>query len=401
MVTENGTPRHGRIRPAWIVARGEMRARLRGRSLLFGTVVGIVLVAAYLLVQGLVVNRTDTETVGLTGQATVLNKTLQTATSQLGLTVNVTTVPDQDTGLAQVRSGSLTALVAGPPGALQVTVKDQLDPRLRAALTGLVQAQALDAQLAEAGLKPSDVQAAVGKAQLAVTQLQQTDPLRAQRLGLALGSAVLLYFSLMLLGNLLARGVVTDRANRVTEVLLSAARPGQLLLGKVVGLGVLGFVQLAVVGLVSLAIASATGVLTATSLGFGTLGAGLLWYLLGFAFYATLFAGIGALVARLEELQTVLTPIVLTASVGFVVGIDLLVQAPTGAATTVVSLLPPFAPFLMPGRIALGTATGWQIWLAALLMLAAIVVVAGYCGRTYAAAIRTIGARISLRDALA
>ena len=58
---------------------------------------------------------------------------------------------DQSTGLGQVHSGSLTALVAGPPGALQVTVKDQLDPRLRAALTGLVQAQALDAQLAEAG----------------------------------------------------------------------------------------------------------------------------------------------------------------------------------------------------------------------------------------------------------
>jgi ABC-2 type transport system permease protein len=390
----------GRLRPAWVVAKGEMRARLRGRSLLFGTAVGIVLLAAYLLIQGLVVNRTDTETVGLTGQATVLTKTLQTATAQLGLTVDVTNLPDQDTGLAQVHSGSLTALVAGPPGALQVTVKDQLDPRLRAALTGLVQAQALDAQLAEAGLKPSDVQAAVGKAQLAVTQLQPTDPLRPQRLGLAIAAAVLLYLSLMLLGNLLARGVVTDRANRITEVLLSAARPGQLLLGKVFGLGVLGFVQLAVVGLVGLAIAAGTGVLTATGLGFGTLGAGLLWYLLGFAFYATLFAGIGALVARLEEVQAVLTPIVLTASVGFVVGIDLLVQAPDGAATAVVSLLPPFAPFLMPGRIAIGVATGWQIWLAVLLMLAAIVVVAGYCGRIYAAAIRTIGMRVKLKDAL-
>jgi ABC-2 type transport system permease protein len=377
-----------------------MRAWLRGRSLLFGTVVGIVVLAAYLLIQGLVVNRTDTETVGLTGQATVLTRSLQTATAQLGLTVNVTTVPDQDTGLAQVHSGSLTALVTGPPGALQVTVKDQLDPRLRAALTGLVQAQALDAQLAEAGLKPSDVQAAVGKAQLAVTQIQPTDPLRAQRLGLALAAAVLLYFSLMLLGNRLARGVVTDRAGRITEVLLSAARPGQLLVGKVFGLGVLGFVQLAVVGLVGLAIAAATGVLTATGLGFGTLGAGLLWYLLGFAFYATLFAGIGALVARLEELQAVLTPIVLTASVGFVVGIDLLVQAPNGAASTVVSLLPPFAPFLMPGRIALGAAATWQIWLAVLLMLAAIIVVASYCGRTYAAAIRMIGTRVKLKDAL-
>jgi ABC-2 type transport system permease protein len=389
-----------RIRPSWVVTKGELRAWLRGRSLFYGTVAGIVLLAVYLLIQGLVVNRSDTEKVGLTGQATVLTKTLPAAAGQLGLTVTATTVTDQTTGLDQVHSGSLTALVSGAPGALQVTVKDQLDPRLRAALTGLVQAQALDAQLAEAGLKPSDVQQAIGKAQLAVTQLTQTDPQHAQRLGIALAAAMLLYFSLMLLGNLLARGVVADRRNRVSEVLLAAAKPGQLLLGKLVGLGILGFVQLAVVGLVGLAIAAATGVLTATGVGFGTLGAGLLWYLLGFAFYATLFAGIGALAARLEELQSVLIPIVLTASVGFVVGIDLLVQAPAGAASAVVSVLPPFAPFLMPGRIALGAAAAWQVWLAVLLMLAAIVVVAGYASRTYAAALRTIGRRLSLRDAL-
>jgi ABC-2 type transport system permease protein len=383
-----------------VVTKGELRAWLRGRSLFYGTVAGIVLLAVYLLIQGLVVNRSDTEKVGLTGQATVLTRTLPAAAGQLGLTVTATTVTDQTTGLNQVHSGSLTALVSGAPGALQVTVKDQLDPRLRAALTGLVQAQALDAQLAEAGLKPSDVQQAIGKAQLAVTQLTQTDPQHAQRLGIALAAAMLLYFSLMLLGNLLARGVVADRRNRVSEVLLAAAKPGQLLLGKLVGLGMLGFVQLAVVGLVGLAIAAATGVLSATGVGFGTLGAGLLWYLLGFAFYATLFAGIGALAARLEELQSVLIPIVLTASVGFVVGIDLLVQAPAGAASAVVSVLPPFAPFLMPGRIALGAAAAWQVWLAVLLMLAAIVVVAGYASRTYAAALRTIGRRLSLRDAL-
>ena len=389
-----------RIRPAWVVTKGELRARLRGRSLFYGTVAGIVLLTVYLLIPGLVVNRSDTEQVGLTGQATVLTKTLPAAAGQLGLTVTVTTVTDQNTGLAQVHSGSLTALVSGPPGALQVTVADQLDPRLRAALTGLVQAQALDAQLAEAGLKPSDVQQAIGRAQLAVTQLTQADPQRPQRLGIALAVSVLLYFSLMLLGNLLARGVVTDRVNRVSEVLLAAVRPGQLLLGKLLGLGVLGFAQFAIVGLIGLGIAAGTGVLTATGIGFGTLGAGLLWYLLGFAFYATLFAGIGALAARLEELQSVLIPIVLTASVGFVVGIDLLVQAPSGAASAIVSLLPPFAPFLMPGRIALGAAAGWQVWLAVLLTLAAIVVVGGYGSRTYAAALRTIGRRLSLRDAL-
>ncbi len=399
-MTEPGGVRRGRLRPVWLVARREMRTRLRGRSLLLGTVAGIVLLAAYLMVQGLVVNQSDTGTVGLSGQATVLSKSLQVATAQLGLTVNVTTVTNQDEGLAQVRSGSLTALVTGPPGALQVTVKDQIDDRLRAALTGLVQQQALDAQLAEAGLKPSDVQSVVAKAQLGITQLQQVAPLRTERLGVGLTAAVLLYFSLMLLGNLLARGVVAERANRVVEVLLAALRPGRLLAGKVLGLGALGFLQLVIVGLAGLGLAAVTGVLDSPGIGFGALGAGLLWFVFGFAFYATLFACVGSVVARLEDLQSVLLPIVLTASLGFVVGIDLLVRNPSGAASTVLSLLPPFAPFLMAGRMALGVAAGWQVLLALVLMLAAIAVVGRFGGRVHAASVRTIGGRVSLREAL-
>jgi ABC-2 type transport system permease protein len=384
----------------WLVARRELRAGLRGRSLWLGTVAGIVLLAAYLLVQGLVVNQSDTGTVGLTGQATALTRSVQVATAQLGLTVNVTTVTNQDQGLAEVRDGSLTALVTGPPGALQVTVKDQLDDRLRAALTGLVQQQALDAQLAEAGLKPSDVQNAVAQAQLGVTQLEQLDPLRTERLGVGLAAAVLLYFSLILLGNLLARGIVTERANRVVEVLLAALRPGRLLAGKVLGLGLLGFCQLLIVGLAGLGLAAATGVLDNAGIGFGALGSGLLWYVFGFAFYATLFGCVGSLVARLEDLQSVLMPIVLTASLGFIVGIDLLVQNPTGAASTVLSLLPPFAPFLMAGRMAVGAAAGWQVLLALLLMVAAIIAIGRFGGRVYATSVRTIDSRVSLKDAL-
>ena len=400
MVTEPGGKRRGRVRPVWLVARREMRGTLRGRSLWVGTVAGIALLAAYLIIQGLVVDRSDTGTVGLSGQATALTRSLQVATGQLGLTVNVTTVTNQSEGLQEVSSGKLSALVTGPPGALQVTVKTQLDDRLRAALTGLVQQQALDAQLAEAGLKPSDVQNVVARAQLGVTQLAQPDPLHSERLGVALAAAVLLYFSLLLLGNLLARGVVAERANRVVEILLATLRPGRLLAGKVLGLGALGFGQLLIVGLAGLGLASATGVLDGAGIGFRALGAGLLWYVFGFAFYATLFACVGSMVTRLADLQSVLTPIVLTASVGFVVGLDLLVQNPSGAASTVLSLLPPFAPFLMAGRMALGAAAGWQVLLALALLLAAIVVVGRFGGRIYATSMRAMDNRVRLSDAL-
>ena len=91
-----------------------------------------------------------------------------------------------------------------------------------------------------------------------------------------------------------------------------------MLLGKVVGLGLVGLLQLVVIGAAGLALATFSGVLDIAGVAGGALATGLLWYLLGFFLYATVFAAAASLVSRQEEVQSVLTPISTVIVVAFV-----------------------------------------------------------------------------------
>jgi ABC-2 type transport system permease protein len=386
--------------PVLLVARREFRTRVRTRSFVIGTGLVVVLLAGLVLMQSLLFGRAEQTTVGLAGQATVLSTPLRDTARALGRDVDVREVLDPAAGVAEVRSGRLGALVTGAPDALHVTVKEQVDRTVRAALVSVVQQQALDAQLAEAGLDPKQVRQNIAGAGVQVTTLEPVDPQRSQRLVLGFVTAFVLYFSLVFFGSAVAQGVVEEKASRVVEVLLATVRPGQLLAGKVLGLGAVGLVQLVIVGVAGVGLAAATHVLTVPGAALGALGAAVLWYLLGFFLYATVFAAAGSLVSRQEDVQGVLTPVTLVIAVAFVVGVNLLLRDPADRVTAVLSVLPPFAPVLMPGRMAIGVAPAWQILLAVLLVLAAIAALTWFGGRIYAGAVLRTGARVRIRDAL-
>jgi len=387
-------------RAVLLVARREFRTRVRTRSFVIGTAVMILLLAGLVLMQSLLFGRANHSTVGLVGQATALSAPLRDTARSLGRDVEVRDVVDPRAGTEQVRAGELDALVTGAPDALHVTAKGELDGTLRAALVTLVQQQVLDAQFAEAGLDPKQVQQNVAAAGVAVTSLEPVDPQRDQRLALGFVTAFVLYFSLIFFGSAVAQGVVEEKASRVVEILLATVRPWQLLLGKVLGLGAVGLLQLLVIGVAGLGLVEVTHVLPVPGAALGALGAGVLWYLLGFFLYATVFAAAGSLVSRQEEVQGVLTPVTLVIAVAFVVGVNLLVRDPTNTTTAVLSVLPPFAPVLMPGRMAIGAAPTWQVLLAVLLALAAVALLTWLGGRVYAGAVLRTGTRVKLREAL-
>jgi ABC-2 type transport system permease protein len=387
-------------RPVLLVARREFRGRVRTRSFVIGTGLIVALLVGLVLMQSLLFGRADAVTVGLVGQATALSEPLRDTGRALGRDVDVREVPDPAAGVDQVRSGRLDVLVTGAPDALRVTVKDQLDGTVRAALVSVVQQQVLDAQFAEAGLDPKQVRQNIAAAGLRVTTLEAADPQRGQRLALGFVTAFVLYFSLVFFGSAVAQGVVEEKASRVVEVLLATVRPWQLLAGKVLGLGAVGLTQLLIIGVVGVGLAGVTHVLTVPGAALGALGAGVLWYLLGFFLYATVFAAAGSLVSRQEDVQGVLTPVTLVIAAAFVLGVNLLLRDPSNATTAVLSLLPPFAPVLMPGRMAVGVAPAWQVVLAVLLALAAIAALTWLGGRVYAGAVLRTGSRVRLRDAL-
>jgi ABC-2 type transport system permease protein len=112
------------------------------------------------------------------------------------------------------------------------------------------------------------------------------------------------------------------------------------------------------------------------------------------------FAAVGSLVSRQEDAQPVIMPVTLVLLVAFVLGFSVLARNAASTASTVLSLVPLLSPVLMPGKIALGAAPGWQIGAALGLTIAAIVLLTALGGRIYRNAVLHMGSRLRLRDAL-
>lgn len=365
-------------RAMWLVARRELEARLRARSFVLATVVSALVLTGFVLMQSTVFDGDQRTAIGLNGQAIGLSDQLASEARQVGREVRTVEVTNLADGRAQVADGRLDALVSGAPAALTVTVNQTLDDELRGVLNGLVRQQVLRGQLAAledpAGLDVDRVLRTVAEAHVNVHALFPVDPSHdSRRLSTALVVVALLYLALLLYGSLVAQGVAEEKSGRVVEFLLAAVRPRQLLAGKVVGLGLVGLVQLAVVGVVGLVVGLVVSVLPSFGAAVGALAWGLLWYVLGFLLYAMVFAAVGALASRQEDVQTVLMPVTVVLVVAFVLGFAMLSRDPTGTATTVLSLIPPLSPILMPGRLALGIVPLWQVSLALVLTAALIV----------------------------
>jgi ABC-2 type transport system permease protein len=234
---------------------------------------------------------------------------------------------------------------------------------------------------------------------LKLTALEAAPPDRDQNAAIAFVGVLLLYGQLFGYGIWVASGVIEEKASRVVEMLLSAIRARQLLLGKIVGIGVLGLAQLVFIASFAIGLALLTGALKdvgATAL--GAVGLVIGWFILGFAFYATLFAAAGSLVTRMEELQNVIVPINLTILVSFFISIGAL-QDPNGRLQVIASLLPTSSALAMPVRIVLGAAPGWQIALSLTLLIGSTILLVPLAARLYSGAVLRTRGRVKIREA--
>ncbi|HET6711831.1 ABC transporter permease [Amycolatopsis sp.] len=387
-------------RAVWLVTKRELNTRLRTRSFVVGTGVLLVLLLGYVFFQTSLAGSSDKNTVGLTGQAIGIARQLQTEAALSGREITTVAVTDPAEGRKKVADGDFDALVSGSAAQLTATYKSSLDGELRRVLDQVAQQQVLDGVLSSAQLEPAEVMAKVNGTHVRDDALSPQPADQTQRLVVGLVVAFLLYMSIITYGMMVAQGVVEEKSSRVVEILLASVRPWQLLLGKVIGLGLVGLTQLVILGAVGLGAASATGVFTLSGFATSAVLWGLLWYLLGFLLYATVYGALGSLVSRQEDTQSVVGPLNIILVVGFIAGFNLLVQNPASSATKIVSLIPLLSPILMPARISTGAATSWEIGLSLALTIALVAVLTWVGGKIYGNSVLRIGSRIKLTEAL-
>jgi ABC-2 type transport system permease protein len=386
------------LHTVFLIARREFITRVRSRVYLVATVVLMVLLAGFIVLQAEVLNKTTTTvTVGFVGASQALAKPLA-ATSAGGVTIETQLVQSMSSGEDQVRSGDLDALVSGDPSGPKVEYKDQLDSTLASNLTTLVQDVVFRQALTASGVDPATIEAKVAAAGIHPVALDPNAAQQSQRQVVGIFVAALLYIALAGYGSFVATGIVQEKANRIVEILLSTVRPRQLLFGKVVGIGLVGFIQLVLVGAVGLVTVMQTRAITVPAVGVTAVLGGLLWFVLGFVFYALIYAAAGSMVSRQEDVAAVTAPIgiLIIASYFVFFWVEANPSNPIGIA---LSLLPPFAPVLMSARMATGDAQAWQIGLSILLMLAAIGGVNALAARIYSNSVLRVGSRVRLAEA--
>jgi ABC-2 type transport system permease protein len=391
-----------RTRIVRLVAAREITERLRGRTTRIVTVLTALLVVGAITIPGLIKESSKPTRIGLLGPtAGALAPTLERGARAAKVEISLSEPSSEALGRAELRKGELDALLdlAAPSHTAKVEVEQTLSPTIGALISATLEQARLDAVLAEAGVPASKVLPALAAAPIAVAVLKPPAPHEDARIVAAIAAGFLMYLSLMLYGTAVATGVAQEKTSRTAEVLLATVRPGQLLAGKVAGIGLTGLGQLAIAagaGLIANAILQSTKIPASV---WALLPSFLAFFLAGFVLYAFVLAAAGALVSRPEEVQSVMLPIAMPLVLGYLL-VFAAVGSPNATWLRVASLLPPLSATLMPARIALGHIAWWELPLDGLLMLASILLVARIASRIYARALLHGGARVGWRAAL-
>jgi ABC-2 type transport system permease protein len=385
-----------------LIAGRELSVRLKSKAFRGVTIVMVIIVVALCVVLKLISGSgSSAATVGYVPSDAAAAAQLPAIATSIGQSVHVKAVPDQAAGEAQVRSGDMVGLLTGDPSHLTVVVKKDIDANLRSAVNLLAGQLAFDEQITRLGGDPVAVRAASANATATVSPLEQPYPYQSQQLILGIAAGILIYISLMLNGQSVAQGVVEEKSSRVVELLLSTIRPWQLMAGKVLGIGIVGLLQILVIAVAGVVAGLATGVLTiSVTAAVGTVVWLIAWYLLGFFMYAVVFAGLGALVSRQEDVGGVVAPALMFLIVGYVLGVSVLPSDPSSHLMEVLSVIPVFAPTVMPMRLAMGGVPPWEAILSVVLVAALIPLLIWVAARIYRNAVLRTGARVKLSQAL-
>lgn len=226
---------------------------------------------------------------------------------------------------------------------------------------------------------------------------------------------LLMYMVLLLYGIQVMSAVIEEKSNRIVEVLISSMSPFQLLMGKVIGVGASGLVQLGIWGVTG---SYVTAMFASGGAGSGEAGIAadgtraslslpeispelvaviLVFFLLGFFLYSGLYAAIGAMCNTQQEAQQANTPVTMCIGVAMV-AVFALMNDPSSGLAKVFSLIPLFAPIVVPVRYAISPLPLGEVLLSVVAMLIGIVGVVWIAARIYRVGILSYGKKPSMKE---
>ena len=392
-----------RWRSIGLVARREVLERGRSRGFMLSILFTTLLVVGSFVLPSILFGDEEATRIGVVQpEPPGLSTTLTTTAALPQLDREVEIVPFTDAAAAEtaLTDGSVAAVVVVPadlsgPGSVRFDQEpDQFVTQLvTAAVVGL-RTQAL---LADAGVAPTTFVAA--QQAPAVDSLDPQTEADGARFLFANIGAVLILVGIFSFGFTVLTGVVEEKQSRVVEVVLSTVRPRDLLMGKVLGIGILGLFQLAVFVAAAVAAALVTDRFQLPETTPSAIPLLVVWFILGYALYSTALGFLGALASRMEEASNASTPVTMIAMASYFVAVIAVINDPSGLVAQVATYVPPSAPFVVPMRAAFDAIGPLEILLSIAITVVGIWVLFSIGARVYAGAVLQTAGRMKLRDA--
>jgi ABC-2 type transport system permease protein len=376
------------------VARREIRLRAKTRVFVVTTAILLIAVAlAVALPAILSAKNNKPDRIGVVGDNTAISSIVTEAGRLSGGQAVAVPQPSLAAAEAALRSGDLSAVLV--PNT-EIIVKSVPFAGVTGSVASLAQLAGLSKLIQTV---PGAASAVAHGVTLPVRGLEAPKTSLSARLT-GLFTVIIVWILISVYGSQIALGIGEEKSSRVVEVLLSAVRPVQLLIGKVLGIGVLALSQAAGMLVVFIVAGFASGSSLVHGATLGVVIAGGVFIVLGYAFYCTAFAAAGSLVSRQSDVNSTILPVQLPLIIAY--ALSYTVVYANGASTFyhVLGFLPPTAPIAMPVLYAAGDVPVWQVVVAAVLTAVGTVWMARIAVRIYSNSILKSGPRISFRQAI-
>lgn len=216
--------------------------------------------------------------------------------------------------------------------------------------------------------------------------------------------SIVLFYAVFFCASQVSSSVTTEKTSKIIESLTTSTSPKNIVLGKTLGVGVTGLIQLVV--LLGFGIICAkmflpseilSGVINLSSINFAVWVIIILYFVLGYALFALIFALTGSLVQKPEDIQSANSPVSMLSVFAFYLAYFSMMN-PKSSVSVFASLFPFSSPFSMPSRYMLGIANVWDVVISIGLLIVMCVIIGFVSVKVYSNAILNYGSKFSLKD---
>ena len=256
-------------------------------------------------------------------------------------------------------------------------------------------------QLAKLGIPEENLPTLNTESNISVTSLSSDES--SSNVFVMMMLSIVLFYAIYFYAYQVSSAITIEKTSRIIETLVTSTSPKIIVLGKTIGIGLVGIMQTLILILVAVISANtflppetAKAIFEMMKLSPQMIGIIAVYYLLGYSLYALLYALTGSTVSKPEEIQSANGPVAILAVIGFYLSYFTMMN-PTSNLNEIAALVPISSPFCMPFRVMMGLSSTNEVILSIAILLVTIFIVANISIKIYSSAILNYGERISLK----